>query len=191
LFIFFLEISYGAGWAQGTGSIDPTGQVILVVDVQRVLAEAQAAVQLREEIAAREQRLQEAFRSEDLEFARRDQMLTEERSELSPEEFQRRRQSFAIDVARLQSERQEAREALNQRLREGMQSVQLALFRVVREVAQERGASLVMAKNSVVLVHADYEITDSVIRRLDLVVPTVVLEDFDDVLENSETIGQE
>ena len=57
-----------------------------------------------------------------------------------------------------------------------MDQVRQVLVEVVKEIAQERGADLVLSKANVVLVRPDLEITETAIERLDRRLPEVSLE---------------
>ena len=57
-----------------------------------------------------------------------------------------------------------------------MNQVRLALVDIVKEIAQERGADLVLSKANVVLVRPDLEITSEALERLNVRLPGVTLD---------------
>ena len=99
--------------------------------------------------------------------------LADNRTTLSPEAFAERRREFEERVTEAQREAQTTRASLDQAVERAMASVRSKLIEVIADIAQERGATLVLSKAQVILVDRSLDLTDEAVMRLNEVMPTV------------------
>ena len=151
----------------------PAASQYLVVDLNRILREAAAVQALQEQVGAAREAFQAEIRQREESLRQRDQELARERPQLTPEEYEARRSQLAQELTQLQSDVQERRRQLDQAMNEGMRQVQAVLLPILPQLTEERGASMLISKTSIVLVRPELEITDQALSRLDETLPTV------------------
>lgn len=147
--------------------------VVIVVDVQRILEEAQALRQLQDQLAEARQAFQTVTRHREAELRERDRTLAADRDRYEAEEFQEKRDQLAQDLAALQEDIRSWFRTHDQVLNQAMRQAQEQLLRIVGELARERGASLVLPRASVLLVQSDLDITEEVLQRLNAEMPAL------------------
>ena len=166
----------GCLFHQAVAAQDPVGPRVAIIDMQLILRESAAVRAMQSELDQLRTRYQGEIKAMEEEIRRASQDLTRQRSVLSAEAYGKRRQELEREVSSLQRSIKEQRRGLDQLFARGMDQVRQALVEVVKEIAQERGADLVLSKANVVLVRPDLEITETAIERLDRRLPEVSLE---------------
>jgi Skp family chaperone for outer membrane proteins len=151
----------------------PSGTIIVVVDLQRILREAAAVRALQQQVGAAREAFQAEIRQREEALRRLDQELARERPTLTPEVYAERRQALADQLAALQTDIQERRRKLDQAMNEGMRQVQSELLPVLQQLTEEHGADIMLAKTSIVLARPELEVTDEALVRLNARLPTV------------------
>jgi outer membrane protein len=176
-FLALLLGAVGAPLSRSQDATPPTDEravdVILVIDLQRVLREATAVQALQAQVGAAREAFQAEIRQREERLRALDQELARDRQTLSPEAYAQRRQALAEELTALQQAVQERRKQLDQAMTEGMRQVQAALLPIVQTLAEERDADLVLSKTAVALVRPEFEITDAALERLDAALPAV------------------
>ena len=147
---------------------DSDALVIAIIDMQRILREAIAVQAMQQEIEQRRSRYQTELQKKEEEIRNTDQELLRQRSVLTADVYAKKRQDLERQVAGMQREIQAQRRGLDEIFGQGMNQVRRELVEVVKEIATERGADLVLAKANVVLVRPDLEITDEALERLNV-----------------------
>ena len=147
--------------------------VIAVVNTQRILTQAKAAVAIRtqiEQMRAQAQgqitRNEEGLRAEEQELAR-------QRSVLSPQAFQERERAFRVRVGQMQEQVQTLQRDLENAYNNAMVEVRQAMGPIFVEATRTRGVNLILDNNQVVFGERSLEITDEIIARLDAALPSV------------------
>lgn len=148
---------------------------ILVVDLNRILRDAAAVQVLQEQVGAAREAFQAEIRQREDALRQRDQELARQRPQLTPEEYEARRAQLANELAQLQSDVQERRRQLDQAMNEGMRQVQAVLLPILQRLTEERGASILLSKTSIVLVRPELEITEQALQVLDETLPSVTV----------------
>lgn len=161
--------------AQDAEAPAPTADVILVIDLQRILREATAVQTLQAQVGAAREAFQAEIRQREEQLRAMDQDLARERPTLPPEIYAERRQALAQELRELQQAVQERRKQLDQAMTEGMRQVQAALLPIVQRLAEERAADLVLSKTAAVLVRPELEITDAALQQLNAELPAVTV----------------
>ncbi len=147
--------------------------VVAVVNYQRLLREARAARQIREEIEARRRRYQEEIKAKERELLDKEREIARQRSLLSPEAYARKRREFEREAAAVQREVQERRRRLDAASASAYAEVRNAIIEVVGELAQERGFNLVLPSTAVLLFSPRLDLTEEVLAGIDARLPRV------------------
>lgn len=146
---------------------------LLVLDMQAVLRESSAVKGLQAFVAQERETVQAQIGQREAALKAADQALAREKSGLSPEDYQARRDNLAAAISQLQSDVQAARNRLDKTISDGMAKVQAALIPIVEQIAREKGADLVVSKALVILNRNELEVTGEVLRRLDATLPSL------------------
>lgn len=147
--------------------------VVAVVNYQRLLREAKAARQIREEIEARRRRYQEEIKKKEQELLEKEREITRQRSLLSPEAFAKKRREFEREAAAVQRQVQERRRQLDAASASAYAEVRNAIIEVVGELAEERGFNLVLPSTAVLLFSPRLDLTEEVLAGINARLPRV------------------
>ena len=150
-------------------------EAFMVVDAQRIIRESDAIKRLQRAIDGRRQVLQQELIKRQEQLRAEEQSLIERRDSLSEEAFAVERRSFQQKIAELQREVQNQRSTLDRLYASGFSDVQEALERVVASIAEERGAAIVVTKNSVIYNQPELDATEEALQRLNAAFPEVNL----------------
>ena len=102
-----------------------------------------------------------------------DQALVRQRAVLSAETFVAKRMELQEQANRLQQEFVSHQKEMEELFGRGIGQVRKALAEVVKEIADERGISLILLKATIVLANRELDITEEVLRHLDERLPSV------------------
>ena len=171
LFLFILVYS-----AHASAETFPPA-VIGILDVQRIRKEAKAIVSIREQITAFRSTYEASFRQEESALRDEEQELARQRSILSQEAFERRNQLFRGKVQRLQQHMQAANQALQQSESEALREFNETLRPTIRSASQAQGVTVVLFASQVAFAPRTLDITSEVMRRLDAVLPKILVKD--------------
>ncbi|HWK47878.1 MAG TPA: OmpH family outer membrane protein [Stellaceae bacterium] len=147
--------------------------VIIVVDVEGIMTVSKAAKAIDSQIEAQRQIFQKdvAKREGDLHNAEQD--LAKQQSVLAADIFDQRRKDFQQRVAEFQRDVAGKRRSLEVSFNDARGKVQAVLFDIVKQIASESGANMVLPKSQVVLFANSMDKSEEALRRLDQKMPTV------------------
>ncbi|HYM02085.1 MAG TPA: OmpH family outer membrane protein [Stellaceae bacterium] len=147
--------------------------VILTVDMQQILKDAQAAKSaqgvINQQYASYSKQV--AQQEDDLQKARAD--LERQRTILAPDAFNNRAKELQQRYDALSQVFQGKRQALQQSYNEAMLKVENMALEVVADIVKERKANLVLQKQAVLFEAEGLDITADAMARLDLKLPSV------------------
>jgi outer membrane protein len=147
--------------------------VVAVVDVQFILQEAAASKSIQKQLEAQRETYQNEISKQEDRLRAVEQELNRQRSVLSPDEFAQKRREFEQQVADVQRTVQARKRVLDQAFNESMTKVRDTVLQIVTEVAGEQKATLVLAKQQVVLAEKSLDLTSAVLERVNRKLPTV------------------
>jgi Skp family chaperone for outer membrane proteins len=147
--------------------------VVAVVDVQFILQEAAASRSIQKQLEAQRETYQNEISKQEDRLRAVEQELNRQRSVLSPDDFAQKRREFEQQVADVQRTVQARKRVLDQAFNESMTKVRDTVLQIVTEVAGEQKATLVLAKQQVVLAEKSLDLTSAVLERVNRKLPTV------------------
>lgn len=147
--------------------------VVAVIDIQVVMRDSSAAKDVRVQRDKYLQTYQADFSKDEEKLRQADQELSRQRSVLTAEAFAEKRQGFEQQVAAFQRKVQGRRRGLDRAYNTAMSQLQDALIKVTDELAQEKGANLILLKSQTFLLDPKMEITAAAIERLNKKMPSV------------------
>ena len=147
--------------------------VVAVVDVQFILQEAAASKSIQKQLEAQRETYQSEISKQEDRLRAAEQEMNRQRSIVSPDEFAQQRREFEQQVADVQRTVQARKRVLDQAFNESMTKVRDAVLQTVTEVAGEQKATLVLAKQQVVLAEKSLDLTSAVLDRVNKKLPSV------------------
>jgi outer membrane protein len=147
--------------------------VVAVVDVQFILQEAAASKSIQKQLEAQRETYQNEISKQEDRLRAVEQELNRQRSALPPDDFGQKRREFEQQVADVQRTVQARKRVLDQAFNESMTKVRDAVLQTVTEVAGEQKATLVLAKQQVVLAEKSLDLTSAVLDRVNRKLPSV------------------
>lgn len=163
----------GLALAQAGGNKVPPA-IIAVIDSQRVNREAAALKNARQQLEQFRFNFQSEIAKEEEKLRAEEQEIARQRSVLSPEAFEQRRQAFQAKVVDLQKRIQERSQSLEKMLNGVREQVTIQVIEILKGLATERGFNMVLDRAQVQIFIGDsIDITPEVLKRLDQRLPTV------------------
>ena len=147
--------------------------VVAVVDVQFILQEAAASKSIQKQLEAQRETYQSEISKQEDRLRAAEQEMNRQRSIVSPDEFAQQRREFEQQVADVQRTVQARKRVLDQAFNESMAKVRDTVLQIVTEVAGEQKATLVLAKQQVVLAEKSLDLTSAVLERVNKKLPSV------------------
>jgi outer membrane protein len=165
-----------AGPAAAAGAGDYVTPVILIVDTEKVLSECKAMKGLQGQIDTQQQALKKEFgkKQEDLQSA--DLELRKEQSTAgNSDAFQDKVEAFRKRVAEAQRDAASRKQALSEGVNMSVGKVKQSLIEVVRDIATERHATMVLQSTPFLIFEPAYDVSADALRRLDVKMGSVAL----------------
>jgi Skp family chaperone for outer membrane proteins len=153
----------------------PAHGSILVVDVERLLRDSRAAKSIQQQVEQQRGSYTKDLSKQENDIRAAREELERQRTILSEQAFAGKVQEFQQKVNELRENASNKSQVLQRGSNAAFAQVLKGVEQVVIEIASERKASLVVAKNNVVVVDPSLEITEETLRRLDQRLPSVAL----------------
>ena len=165
-----LAVAIGVGLSSASAQTagDPAGApAILVIDREAVLLGSRIGQSRLTELAEAEQSLAAENRGIEAELTREEAALAERRGEMDPGAFREEADAFDMRVTAIR-ETQDAKErVLIERRQRLLDAFRQEMLPVLAEIMEERSATVMLDRDSILIFAASVDITDEVIRRLD------------------------
>lgn len=174
-----LPVSAYAQQATQTGQsatqedINARAAKVAVLDVQRILREAKAMKNIRDQVSQLRKTYQQEIETKQADLRKENEDLRRKRSILSSDAFDEERRKFDQKVAEVQRLVQSRNQQLDRANAEAVIEVQKVYNQIVLELANERSYGLIFRKSATIVVHPPIEVTPEVLARLDKRLPAV------------------
>jgi|SRR6185312_4321114 len=152
-----------------------TPPVIIIVDVQQILRDSLVARNIQSQMSQRTERYTKEVTQQEDELRRVQDQLEKQRNVLAPEAFNAKMRDFQQRYDALDHGVQVTRQALQQAYNDAMTKVENTALQIIADIAAEKKANLVLTKAAVLFEAPGLDITQDVIRRLDVKLPLVTL----------------
>ena len=163
-----------APWPAAAQKLEPT--VIAIIDTPKILRQSKAGQSVARQVEQYSQDAQKLIATKEQSLRRKEETLSGQRNVLSQEAFQREAQAFQQEVADMQREVQQRKISIDQSMAQGNQQIFRVIEEILKELAREQEFDLVLERTQVAaIVNQKMEITQEVLRRLDLKLPTVAV----------------
>ena len=176
--VFMLGIFLGTSLPGAALAQDAGGKLkIAVINVEAILRNATAVKNIREQIGKYRKTFQEEIQKEEEALRNANQELARQRTLLSSEAFTGKRRDFEQQVSQVQKMVQERKLNLDKAQGEAMGKVQDSLSKIITKLSEEQGISLILRRDQTVLAVKSLEITDVILKQLNMVLPKVKVAD--------------
>ncbi|MDP7141997.1 MAG: OmpH family outer membrane protein [Alphaproteobacteria bacterium] len=149
---------------------------IAVIDVQNLLNNSTAAENVQKQIAKKREEFQKEFATYESDLRKSQEELTKNATDKSKEDIQRERGEFEKKILETRKLVQERQISLEKAANKSLQTLRGEIFKIVADIAEEDGFTLVMSRQNVVLAEKSIDITERVMKRLNKSVKKIELE---------------
>jgi outer membrane protein len=167
-----LAVAAGAPAAALDG---PQAPAMLIVNTDKVMSDSKAMKGLQGQIEGQQQALQKEFGKKQEDLRSSEAELRKEQSSVAADVFQDKVKAFEKRVADVQREANLRKQALEQGFNATIDKVKQALVEVVRDIATERHANMVVQAAPFLIFDPSYDVSTDALRRLDQKLPSVQL----------------
>ncbi len=165
-FALALLFAAPAGAQQTQPPAETPPQTVLIVDQDRVLNESAPGQALRALLQARRTAQLQATAERDQAMEAEETEIARIRDQLSRDEFEERLQDFDQKVRQARRENQEAVQAMQTENDAARRKLIQAMHLILRDILQERGATVLLNAQTVIMARGDVDVTADVIERL-------------------------
>ena len=151
----------------------PENFAIAVINMQDILAQSTAAIEVRAEVEMLQNKYGEQIASEEEKLRKEQETLQSQRSIMSAEAFSESEASFRKNVDALQKQVAEFNRELENMMSSGIQSVQRVAIRRLTEIARDEGYAIIMDTSAVVIAAEQINLTKKVIQKLNSTFPSI------------------
>ena len=149
--------------------------VIIIVDVQQILRDSLVARNIQSQMSQRTERYTKEVTQQEDELRHVQDQLEKQRNVLAPDAFNAKMRDFQQRYDALDHGVQVTRQTLQQAYNDAMTKVENTALQIIADIAAEKKANLVLTKAAVLFEAPGLDITQDVIRRLDVKLPLVTL----------------
>ena len=137
-----------------------------IIDLNKILSEAKAATDAAEQIEKIAGQIQEEINVSDEKILNEQNKLIESQDIMAPEAFEVKRIEYEKKVQNYNIERQNKLMSIDTLLAESRNQVLDALKPILEEISNEKGITILLEKNSVLLSAENMDITDEAMKKL-------------------------
>lgn len=148
---------------------------VAIIDDQRLLAESKAAKNIDSQLSAKQESFQKEFVALEKKLNDKKKELIQSSGKIKPEDFDKKRIDFEAEVAKAQNTAKNRRNNLAQAGNEGLGKLRAQITKIVADMAQKNGYTLVLTRQNVVLADKTMDITTDVLAELDKTLTSVPL----------------
>jgi Skp family chaperone for outer membrane proteins len=154
----------------------PTSLSVIVVDVQSLLQNSKAGKSVRAQMDPKAREFQQKRKELEQYAQTKAQALDKLRSTVTQEVFTERRTEAEKELRQRDEALTREGETLRSLNADAGQKVQNAALKIIKEVAAQRKANLVLQLPELVLFDKTWDVTDEVMQKLDAELPTVTID---------------
>jgi len=150
--------------------------VILIVDYQKVVRDAEGAKSVRQQIDTYRQNFQKEISAKETELAAKQQELSKQSTVMSAEALTTKRKEFEQQVGEVQRMAIIRGRMLDEAYGKAMNDFNSVLQSIVDRLATERSADLILPRAGLLFVAKNLDVTDEALKRLNQQLPKVTIQ---------------
>ena len=144
-----------------------------VIDINKILAEANAAVEAAEEIEKIAIEIENEIKSSDEEIIKEQNLLIESQSIMAPAAFEAKRIEYESKIQTYNSERQSKLMKIDELIAISRNDILKAIKPILEEISNEKGITIILEKTSIMLNAEKMDITNEALKRLNKSLPNI------------------
>ena len=144
-----------------------------VIDINKILADANAAVKAAEEIEEIAIEIENEIKSSDEEIIKEQNLLIESQSIMAPEAFEAKRIEYENKIQSYNSERQAKLMKIDELIAISRNDILNAIKPILEEISNEKGITIILEKTSIMLNAEKMDITNEVLKKLNKSLPNI------------------
>ncbi|MBX7146705.1 MAG: OmpH family outer membrane protein [Alphaproteobacteria bacterium] len=150
-----------------------TNVSIAVVDFEKVIIGSKAASGLKNEIDQMTKNYQTELAKQEDTLRAAERSIQMERDKLTQDQFQKKKDGLMAQANQYQTSAQQKKKQLQQMSDNGVKTIRTTMIDILRDLAKQRGYTLVLDKQFVILSADGFDITNEVIRLVDQKLPSL------------------
>ena len=144
-----------------------------VIDLNKILSDADAAIDASEQIEDIAIEIEDEIRLSDEEIIREQNSLIESQSIMAPEAFETKRNQYEKKVQKYNNERQSKLMKIDELIAVSRNDILNAIKPILEEISNEKGITIILEKTSIMLNAEKMDITNEVLKKLNKLLPTI------------------
>ena len=165
LMAIFVVAPHGV-FAQESGTLNPIGQNIGVIDMQEILRQSDALATIRQTLDEQNVIFQKDITAKEENLREIERRLKDEKDTISEDEFNKRRADFQLKVLDVQRAIQTQQSNFDRSIKLVQGQLQQELIKIVSILGQERKLSMVIRRENLVIFDTAIDLTDEALLRL-------------------------
>ncbi len=151
------------------------GDKIAVIDIDKLLNESKAGQSIAKQVQDKQAAFQKEFSAKEKELLDAQKTLIDEKSNLSADEFAKKRKEFEEKLISTRKLFQKRRTDLDRALSEALGTLRRNVVEVTAAVAEKEGYDIVLTRDSVVIAEKALDITPPVLADLNAKIDNIKL----------------
>ena len=144
-----------------------------VIDINKILSDADAAISAAEKIEEIAIEIENEIKASDEEIIKEQNLLIESQSIMAPEAFEAKRIDYENKVQKYNSERQSKLMKIDELIAVSRNDILNALKPILEEISNEKGITIILEKTSIMLNAEKMDITNEVLKKLNKSLPNI------------------
>ena len=144
-----------------------------VIDLNKILSDADAAINAAEQIEEIAKEIENEIKLSDEEIIKEQNLLIESQSIMAPEAFETKRNAYESKVQKYNNERQSKLVKIDELIAISRNEILSAIKPILEDVSNEKGITIILEKTSVMLNAEKMDITNEVLKKLNKSLPTL------------------
>ncbi len=144
-----------------------------VIDINRILSDADAAISAAEQIEEIATEIENEIKLSDEEIIKEQNLLIESQSIMAPEAFESKRSEYEIKVQKYNGERQAKLVRIDELIALSRNNILNAMKPILEEISNEKGITIILEKASIMLNAEKMDLTNEVLKKLNKSLPTI------------------
>ena len=137
-----------------------------VIDINKILSDADAAVNAAKQIEEIAIEIENEIKLSDEEIIKEQNLLIESQSIMAPEAFESKRNEYEIKVQKYNNERQSKLMMIDELIAVSRNDILNAMKPILEEISNEKGITIILEKTSIMLNAEKMDITNEVLKKL-------------------------
>lgn len=139
---------------------------VIVIDVQRIMADSDAAKNIRSQVEGYRKDIQADASKKETALRAEDQEIAKQQGKISQEEFTKKAKAFQEKFEGARKEVAERERNLGNAVNVASDKIEKELQKILFDLAKEKGATLVIPKQAVLVAENAMDFTDQVLEQL-------------------------